>query len=831
MFRKYTPSSRPCALNVLNHLKTLAKASLLPVLLASELSYADFGDYQNHTLSERALVVSTDEGKLAINLRAPQAFEVHYQPTGVKQLPSFALSGDTVDRGKLSLKEFPDRLELTSDALTAVIRKRDLTIAYLRNGQPLVAEESGLFIQDSLRGFRFALKDSEKLLGGGQRVLGMDRRGHRMPLYNKAHYGYETESNQMYYGLPAVFSSEKYILVFDNSASGHLDIGATEAGVLQFEAVGGRTSYLVIAGSDYPSLIDHYTQATGRQPLPPRWAFGNFASRFGYRTEQEVRDTIKKFKQQDFPVDALVLDLYWFGKDIKGHMGNLDWDSEAFPNPKKMMADLKAEGVRTVLITEPFILTSSSRWDEATAADVLAKSPAGAPKTFNFYFGNTGIVDVFHTPAQAWFWSIYQSLMLQGVDGWWGDLGEPEVHPDDTLHQLSESRALGCTTTGNNTCIAAANEIHNAYGHQWAKMVYENQRRRFPDTRPMVMMRAGFAGSQRYGFIPWTGDVARSWGGLKPQVELSLQMSLLGLGYTHSDLGGFAGGETFDQELYVRWLQYGAFQPVYRPHAQDNIAPEPVFHDERTQNLVRPFIKLRYQLLPYNYTLAYENSTTGMPLMRPLFFEDERDSSLIDNSSSYLWGDAFLVTPVTDAGANSVSVQLPKGVWFDYFTGKRYVGGRTIEQPTQLDTLPVLVRAGSFIPMVKAVNSTRDYSSDHLILNYYHDASVASATGQMYEDDGENPRALTDRQFELLSFEAQHKRSRLEFNFQHSGSYQGQPAQRTINLVLHNVSRKPRAITLGDNNLPFEYRGDKQQLSVTFEWDHQPLTLRVDTRK
>ncbi|MBB3169632.1 TIM-barrel domain-containing protein [Simiduia aestuariiviva] len=798
----------------LRHWRRHVLALLLPLSVITPQSYADFGNYQSHSLTDTQLTIITDEGQLKIAPQGDHALEVHYAPTGVAQLPSFALPEQRATASALSLKNFNDRLELTSQSLKAIIQKHNLTIAYEFKNKPLVAEEAGLFVQDSLRGFRFALTHGEKIIGGGQRVMGMDRRGQRMPLYNKAHYGYKTQSNQMYYSLPAVLSTNKYLLVFDNSASGNLDIGATESDVLQFEAVGGRTSYLIVAGESYPSLIENYTLATGRQPLPPRWAFGNFASRFGYRTEQEVRDTLAAYREHDFPVDALVLDLYWFGKDIKGHMGNLEWDRKAFPNPTAMMADLKKAGVKTVLITEPFILTSSSRWQEAVENDVLAQNAAGKPKTFNFYFGNTGLIDVFHRPAQHWFWSVYQNLMLQGVDGWWGDLGEPEVHPDDTLHRLPER-------------VAAGSEVHNVYGHQWAKLVYDQQRKHFPDTRPLVMMRAGFAGSQRFGFIPWTGDVARSWAGLKPQVELSLQMSLLGLAYTHSDLGGFAGGETFDQELYVRWLQYGVFQPVYRPHAQDNIAPEPVFHDQTTRDLVRPFVKLRYQLFPYNYTLAYENSTRGMPLMRPLFFEDESAPALIDNSTSYLWGDAFLVTPVTEAGIKSVSVQLPKGVWFDYFSGQRYRGGQIIEQPTELATLPVLVRAGSFIPMVAATQSTRDYDSSQLTLHYYHDKTVERAHGKMYEDDGRNPNALRDGQFELLSFNAKQLRNRLDISLSHAGGYSGQPPQRNIKLVVHNQSRKPRRVALEGESVPFAYDGDAQRLIVPFNWQHQNLTVSI----
>jgi oligosaccharide 4-alpha-D-glucosyltransferase len=175
----------------------------------------------------------------------------------------------------------------------------------------------------------------------------MDRRGHRLPLYNKASYGYETHAEQMYYSLPAIMSSEKYMIVFDNSANGWLDIGKTDKDVLTFEAMGGRTAYIVIAGDTYPALVENYTDVTGRQPLPPRWAFGNFASRFGYHSEEEVRDVVRRFRRAKIPLDTVIIDIYWFGPDIKGHMGNLDWDRNAFPHPEDMIADFQKQGIKT----------------------------------------------------------------------------------------------------------------------------------------------------------------------------------------------------------------------------------------------------------------------------------------------------------------------------------------------------------------------------------------------------------------------------------------------------------------------------------------------------
>ena len=796
----------------------------LAVLVATP-AHADFGDYESHRLEGNTLVVTTDRGEVRISAIDDGAFEVHYVEPGVRQLPSFALADRDVEVDVVVAETAADIL-FGVPTLSAVITKSPLTIAYFRGDEPLFSEEHGYFAYDTTRGFRFALDDGEKILGGGERVVGMDRRGRRLPLYNRASYGYETEAEQMYFSVPAILSSDRYMIVFDNSASGWLDVGATEEDVLSFEAVGGRTAYLAVAGDSYPDLIGNYTDVTGRQPMPPRWALGNYASRFGYHSEKETRDVVRRFRRAKIPLDAIILDIFWFGPDIKGHMGNLDWDRDAWPNAEDMIADFRNDGVRTITITEPFILTSSDKWNDAVASDALATTPTGEPRRFDFYFGNTGLVDVFKPQAQDWFWQAYQRLFDQGIAGTWGDLGEPEVHPGDSLHRLGEDGV-----------IATGDEVHNAYGHLWARMVYERQVAAFPETRPVILMRSGFAGSQRYGMVPWTGDVNRSWGGLKPQVELGLSMGLLGLGYTHSDLGGFAGGETFDRELYLRWLLYGVFQPVYRPHAQEHIAPEPVFHDRETLALARDFIRLRYELLPYLYTLAFDNATTGMPLMRPLFLDDESDASLIDRADAYFWGDAFFVHPVTDPGVDAVDVELPGGAWFDFWTDQRHDGGEATI-PVSLGTIPVLVRAGAFVPMVDAVMTTDDYSSESLFLHYYADASSAASTGRMFEDDGRSRTSLEDGAYEILTWTAQRDGARLDLSLaREGGDYAGRPDARKLTLVVHNWTDEPRDIRFNGETIELSRRlprrgagasYDDGTLTIRVRWTHENSTLRIN---
>ena len=801
--------------------------------LSWSVAGADFGNYLQHTHDGFVLSVETTLGVVTLTPVDDAAIEIHYQERGVSQLPSFAIAEGNQPLPS-HVSESPDALTLALPGIEAVIEKSPFRIAYQAAGDPLVAEERGYIRSADGIGFRFKLDSDEQLAGGGQRVLGMNRRGHRLPLYNKAAYGYgDDPTPQMYYGLPAVFSSKKYIVVFDNSASGWMDIGATDAEVLSFEAAGGRSAYLIVAGDSYPSLLHNYVDVTGRQPLPPRWAFGNFASRFGYRSEREVRDVVRRFRRQKIPLDGAIIDIYWFGPDIKGHMGNLAWEPQAWPSPEKLINDLADDGVNTIVVTEPFVLSTSKQWQSAVDAGVLAKTASGEPRRFDFYFGNTGLIDVFDERARRWFWQAYDELFAQGIAGTWGDLGEPEVHPDDAIHHLSDH---GLTATGA--------EVHNAFGHRWAQMVFERQRARDPDVRPLILMRSGFAGSQRYGMIPWTGDVDRSFRGLKPQVELSLQMGLLGLAYTHSDLGGFAGGERFDRELYIRWLQYGAFQPVYRPHAQDHIAPEPVFHDRRTRRIVRDFIELRYRLLPYNYSLAYQNSLTGMPLMRPLFFEDENAPELFDRTDAYLWGDAFLVAPVTGAGVREKTVGLPEGVWFNYWTDERLEGGRNVTVPAPLNTLPILVRGGSFVPMAELVQTTRDYSTEKLELHYYADSTVTHSAGSMYEDDGHSPEAIEQSAFEELHFDATHTDDALRIDLRRSGgNYPGRPERRVMDIVIHNWTEPVESIRFDGapielvRRLPSHASGASaarrdarsNTLTVRVSWDHRATSLVVNS--
>ena len=699
---------------------------LLVALSAVVFSQNPNRNYLSHKIKDRHLEIFTSDGIYVFKPFSNQIIETAFIPNGeVFDTHSWSVVMKP-QKVEISFEETESTIACNTDGISVEITKDPFQITYYFKDQLLTSEKRGYIKTDSTKEIEFNLTDNEVLYGGGTRVLGMNRRGNRLELYNKAHYGYTTESKLMNYCIPLVLSSEKYAIHFDNAPIGFLDLDSKGNNTLTYETISGRMVYQVVAGDSWYNIIDAYTDLTGKQPMPPRWVFGNFSSRFGYHSEAETRMTVNKFLEDSIPLDAVVIDIYWFGPDIFDYMGNLKFWADSFPTPDKMIADFKTQGIKTVLVTEPFILTTSDRWQEAVEHEILATDSIGNPYTYDFYFGNTGLIDIFKPDARWWFWNIYKSLTDRGVAGWWGDLGEPEVHPAGLQH-----------------VAGSADELHNVYGHEWAKLIYWGYQKYYPEQRPFILMRSGAAGSQHYGMIPWTGDVDRSWGGLKPQNELSLQMGMQGLAYLHSDAGGFANGVTFDPELYTRWLQYAVFQPLFRPHAQEHIAAEPVFHDDQTKGLAKKAIELRYSMLPYNYTLAFENSQNGAPLMRPLFFDETENSKLLTYDRCYLWGNDLLVAPVTDSLAVANEVYFPKGSnWFDFYSGLKYEGGSIQKIDLKEDHIPVFARGGAMIPMIEPIMTTDNYSTQKIKIQYYFDPQASTSIANIYDDDGITPFAF-----------------------------------------------------------------------------------------
>ncbi|MBZ5858381.1 TIM-barrel domain-containing protein [Flavihumibacter profundi] len=685
----------------------------------------------------------------------------------------------------------------------------------------------GFFADSAEAGFRIGLHTGERIYGGGERAISMDRRGYSFPLYNNPWYGYSEGADALNFSVPFFLSSRGYALFFDNPSKGYADIGKSDPAVFEAGFSGGELNVYVIIGANMDEQVRAFSGLTGHQPLPPRWALGNFMSRFGYSSQQQVEETLAKMQAEKFPVDAVILDLFWFGDSIKGTLGNLDWVNKTkWPDPKGMIDSLKAKNIKTILVTEPFVLEGTKNY--TASKPYLAVDSAGRPYTLtNFYFGRGGLIDLFRKDAREWFWGKYQAQIKLGVAGWWGDLGEPEKHPANLYHN---TRDLGLKK------LVPADLVHNLYGYYWSKMLAEKYKSLYPKTRLFYLNRAGYAGSARYGIFPWTGDVSRSWSGFRAQLPLLQGMSISGVPYIHSDAGGFAGGDN-DAELYTRWLQFAVFTPIFRPHGTNvgaidpgaiSIPSEPALWPDSVKAIALKAVTLRYDLLPYNYTLAYEQTQFGKPLVRPMNYYSYTDSNLAKAVDQYMWGDELLVAPVLEKGASSRRLYLPKGDWYDFFTNRRQQGGQWVEEKTYADRIPVYVKAGSFVPTRPGLKNTADYKTRYLRVKHY--IGPGSSEFMMYDDDGADPNALLTDNYERIFFQSRETGNGPVITVK-SGHrrYKGQVVKKRVVLEIVGFEGRPSSVKLDGLLVPYQNKyeersGFKGDFSY---WDPLNQYLRI----
>ncbi|WP_348672959.1 TIM-barrel domain-containing protein [Duncaniella dubosii] len=652
--------------------------------------------------------------------------------------------------------------------------------------------------------------------GAGERGHSFNLAGDTLVMYNRQNYGYtagDPRIRQMNITMPLFISSNGYSVVFDDFAAAEMVM--SNPIVYTSESRSPISYYFINGAGTLADATRQLSSLTGRQDLPPFWSLGYITSKYGYRTQDETVGVVDTLKRAGYPVDGIVLDLYWYGKEQD--MGRLAWDPVQWPDHKKMLADLKKEGVNTVIISQPYILRNSNglaNYNELAAKGLLLKDSTGNPQEVTIWVGEGGMFDMANPETRRWLSDRYRQLTLEGVGGWWGDLGEPEVHPETGIH------ANGLSTR----------EYHNLYGNDWSQVIYDMFKKDFPDTRLMTMMRGGTTGLQRYSVFPWSTDVSRSWGGLQPQVTIMLNSGLSGLGYMSHDVGGFAIDENnpYDPELYVRWLQLGLFSPVLRTHAQSTAEP---YKYPAQQDIILPLIRERYRWLPYNYTLAYENASQGQPLVRPLNFYSAGSGKYDDVTDEYLWGRDILVAPVMKQGATERQVIFPDGLWVDYSKpSKFYNGGDTITYPAPLDVLPLFVRAGAFIPQADyKMESTGDYRTDTYTVNYY--PYLGESEYQMFEDDRTSTASLADNTYSIITFRGDASVEGINIDVTAKGTYHGAPDMKKLTFKIHLIDVKPSEITIDGKTLSkkaWKYDPSTSTVSIPVKWTvAAPLHIEI----
>jgi len=619
--------------------------------------------------------------------------------------------------------ENPNVIVLHTDEVEVWVNRATGALVFFdKTGTPILAENpaGGKSLTPNRAGnletFRsraeFAMEPGEAFYGLGQHGAGlMNYRGARVHLQQR---------NPAESAVPVLISSHGYGIFWDNPAIGDVDLGQTNPGMLSWESeAADAIDYYFLFGPKLDDVIASYRQLTGAAPMFGKWAWGFWQCKERYQSQQELLDVAGWYRAHHVPLDGVIQDWqYWSPHPWGSHAFN----TNRYPDPKQMMAQLHAENVHALISVWPKFDLGSANADELRQAGALYTNviPAVFPKGTNQWY------DPFNPTARKIYWrQMSREIFADGFDGWWLDASEAELGG-----KWGEFRNY-------KTAAGPGAEVFNAYPLMHTTAVYEGQRKENSGKRVFILTRSAYAGQQRNAAVTWSGDIRGTWPVFQRQIPAGLNFSISGIPYWNTDTGGFFSGSPTDAayaELFTRWFQFSAFCPMFRVHGTQH--PKEIWRfDEATQKILIAYDELRYHLMPYLYSTAWRVTHDGYTLMRPLVMDFPTDTNVFGLKDEYLFGPAILVCPVTQSNAAARAVYLPAGpTWFDFWTGKKYSGAQTIDAAAPIETMPLFVRAGSIIPYGPRIEYAME-KSDPIELRVY---PGADGDFKLYEDEGDN---------------------------------------------------------------------------------------------
>ncbi|MCL5039579.1 MAG: glycoside hydrolase family 31 protein [Firmicutes bacterium] len=696
----------------------------------------------------------------------------------------------------LQVEEAPNEVRVGTGEMTVVAQLVPFHLAFYDPSGQLIGRddpEGGIFWRGSRVGCWKELPTEEQYYGLGEKTGFLGRRGRRVIMWNTDNLPHLPTSDPLYQSIPfllALREGKAYGIYFNNTWRSYFDLGKESAARYGFYADGGELDYYFFYGPHPKKVIERYSQVTGRAPLPPRWALGYQQSRYSYYPDSAVRAIARQFRERDIPADVLYLDIHYMDE-----YRVFTWDRERFPDPGGLLRELSELGLKVVTIVDPGVKKEAGYriHDQGMAEGYFCRYPNGEPFVGEVWPGPALFPDFVQERVRRWWGDLHQDLLQAGVAGIWNDMNEPSVFHvsgktmDLTVYHGEEGRELTHA------------EVHNLYGYLMSRATYEGLLRQRPGERPFVLTRAGFAGIQRYAAV-WTGDNSSWWEHLSMAIPMLLSLGLSGVPLAGADVGGFL--EDGQGELYARWIQLGVFTPFVRTHSAIGTTPqEPWSFGPRVEEIARRYIKLRYRLLPYWYSLFHEAHQTGLPVMRPLLLEYPGDSETYGLDDEFLVGKDLLVAPVYRPAVTQRQVYLPEGIWINGWTGERYRGPDYRLVPAPLDILPLFVRGGAIIPEGPEISHVDQEQAvgDGLTLHLYPVPEVFESSFVLYEDDGHS----LDYQagdFLQTTVTMRQQPGGLKLTLEKVGTYD--PGRRTWRLVIHGWSGEPEAIEQDGDLLP-----------------------------
>ena len=711
-----------------------------------------------------------------------------------------------------------DVTTLTTPQLSVRIDRRNLAIAVRdRAGNLLFGGPERPLLAFDRAAFRLrsVMPEDMHYFGLGDKTGPLDRRGQSFVLWNTDAFGFGPASDPLYKSIPYVLACDEqgraFGIFLDNTWRSVFDFGRTERDTLALTAEGGPVDLYLMAGPDPKAVVEHYAYLTGTAPLMAQWTLGFQQSHWSYATQAQVESIADRLRAEHLPADVVYLDI-----DYQDRNRPFTVNRQAFPDLPGLVRRLRDQDLRLILITDLHVAQAPGQgylpYDSGESAGLFLRNPDGSDYVGKVWPGAAVFPDFSRTPVRDWWGQQYRAFVALGVAGFWNDMNEPAIFdvrsktmPLDVVHRIEEP--------GFAPRQASHAEMHNVYGMLNSRATYEGLRKLAPGQRPFVLTRASYAGGQRYA-ATWTGDNTSSWAHLALSTPMLLNLGLSGFAYAGDDIGGFAGSPP-SAELLTRWIEVGAFNPLFRDHYQIDKAPqEPWVSGKEHLDIRRRYIEERYRLMPYLYALAEENSRTGLPIMRPVFLDYPDVLRRQDQAGSeFLLGDDILVAlPANLETTAAYTEKLPGNQpWFDYWTGAQLPSGQVNIEP-RLDYLPVFVRAGAIVARQPLVQSTAQTPQGSLELDIY---AGRDCRGSLYVDDGVS-FAYQQGQFlrENLTCSVGERDSVVSFG-PREGSYQ--PWWKGVTLLLHGLKGSAFVVTLDGQTVPSHYDAGTASLRIQLD--------------
>ncbi len=603
---------------------------------------------------------------------------------------------------------------------------------YHQSGGNIVKESKNVF-------------DKEMYFGLGDKPHSLNLRGKRLQIWGTDEYGFEKDTDPIYKNIPfymGLHDNIGYGIFFDNTFRSFFDFASERNSACSFWAEGGEMNYYFIAGPELIDVVRRYTMITGTPRLPPLWSLGYHQCKWSYYPEANVREVTDKFRELRLPADAIYFDI-----DYMDGFRCFTWDKERFPNPKKLVGDLRENGFKSIVIIDPGIKIDPEYdiYKEAFEKGYFCKRGDGPLMKGKVWPGDCYFPDFTNPEVREWWAGLFDELIADiGIAGVWNDMNEPAVFetpnksfPDDVRHDYD----------GHN---CSHRKAHNVYGMQMARATFHGVKKSIHPERPFVITRSAYSGAQRY-CLGWTGDNKSTWEHLLVANRQVQRMAVCGFSFVGSDVGGFIDHPS--PELYTRWMQLATFHPFFRTHSSgDHGDQEPWSFGEKTVDIVRKTLELRYKLLPYMYTTFYQYISNYMPMTRPLAYVYQDDEIAITKEDEFLLGDNILVCPVSQPNTSSQSMYLPKGEWFDFYTQKNTHGGEIIDVPVTIETIPVFIKAGAVIPLYPVQQYVGEKEIKEITLQVY--VGGEENNSYLYEDRG-NGKEYRSGKFNYRNFKSQ----------------------------------------------------------------------------